>query len=260
VKTNVSNKTSSIRSNVSQKMADNDIVNMVKQLEVKSQLTNTLDLMKEMQRDYNYFSGGSACGGECSNFRFQLKEALYEYILHADGMLIRNLERAEDIVDYIPPRALYPMWQIMGDRMEALKSKADSIRQDLASLPPLLDTNNMSIRINSTNNSGSGYEEGAVCAWLDDKPFVDLIQARLEQIAWTLNTSADIIPDIKVDGEAGAAAGVFGSAGVGIKPTDQIKILFKVIAAVPQQINWSIKINTLRAATVCKRIEKRNSP
>ena len=191
VKTKVSNKTSKIRSNVNQKIANNDIINTVKKLEVKDQLTNMLDLMKEMQRDYNYFSGGSGCGGECANFRFQLKEAFYEYILlakevpslNADGMLIKNLERA-----------------------------------------------------------------------------VDLIQARLEHIAWLLNTSADIIPDTNVEGEVGAAAGVFGSAGVGSKPTDQIKILFKVIAAVPQQISWSIKINTLRAATVCKRIEKRNSP
>jgi hypothetical protein len=48
------------------------------------------------------------------------------------------------------------------------------------------------------------------------------------------------------------AATVSADTGVSVKPTDQLKILLKAVAFIPERINWAIKINTLRAEVGCK--------
>ncbi|MDH5446447.1 MAG: hypothetical protein OEY52_12910 [Gammaproteobacteria bacterium] len=269
VTSRVTQKANNVKQNFGQNLQDNDLIKMVNGLKLKEQLQNTINLMEEMQTEYHYFSGGSGCGGQCANFRVELKGVLNEFLnlvydipaLSNDRMLIKNLKRSQNLVNHIPPRALYSMWQIIGDQMSELQMTANSIREDLATLPTLGSNAQSGISARSVNSSNGEYTDGPFCKWVDDKPFVDLIQARLEQISWMLKSVADIIPDVEVKAEGGAEAGaavanVTGAAGVGIKPTDiPKKLILKVIAIIPEQINWMIKINTLRAATVCQVVE-----
>lgn len=268
VQTVKSNVTSTAR-NVGQNMSEMEIIQKVQELNLKEQLLETIALMQQMQSDYQYFTGGSGCAADCARFRIELKNVLNEFIslvydvpvLRADGALISNLERTVNIVDYIPPRALYLMWQSLDGQLEQIRTGVNEIRQQLTLLPPLqgddnevnysADAQGTSSRSTSNNSSNRG---DAFCGWVnrDQKAGVELLQARLEMFAWRLKSAADIIPDIEVKGEAGAAAGIFGSAGAGIKPTDQVKMLFQMIAYIPERINWAIKINSLRAKVGCQ--------
>jgi hypothetical protein len=245
--------------NIGQNLPDMEILEKVKELNIKEQLINTIRLMKEMQVDYQYFSGGSDCEAHCAEFREELKGVFADFlslidevpVLSADPTLVDNLERVSNLIDYIPPRALYLMWQVLSGQLEQVRVAATTIRQDLASLPLLEDDNA------GTGTSSTGE---AFCGWLEEKPFVNLVQARLEMFAWRVKTAVDLIPDIEVKGdvgaEAGAAAGVAATVsadtGVSVKPTDQLKILLKAVAFIPERINWAIKINTLRAEVGCK--------
>jgi hypothetical protein len=250
--------------NIGPNLPDLEIIEIVKELNLKEQLLNTIALMREIQADYQYFSGGTGCEAECAEFREELKGVFGDFlslvrevpVLSADGALVDNLERALRVIDYIPPRALYPMWQLISGQLEQIRIAAGSMLQDLDSLPPLEDDGDISRSTQSTGNT----TDAGLCEWLDDKPFVDLVQARLEMFAWKLKTAADLIPDVGAEATAGAAAGVAAGAAaegnaeatVSFKPSDHPKIVLKVIAIIPERINWAIKINRLRAEVGCK--------
>jgi len=155
----------------------------------------------------------------------------------------------------------HPLHLQLGDTClhfnEILQSVPDQIRQVLAYLPPLEDVPGIVGDYAST--AGEQVANSRMCEWADkdNKPFIALYQARLEQLAWVLKTIEGFIPDIEMEGEIGVEAGVAvgmvtGSAAVSLKPTDPVKIALKVMAVVPEGINWMIKINMLRADAVCE--------
>ncbi|WP_125179839.1 hypothetical protein [Thiohalobacter thiocyanaticus] len=214
-----------------------------------------------------YFTGGEGCNAHCAGFRASLRNTFNNFsalvdevpALSGNGNLKANIQRMSNLIDYMPPRALYLMWQATSSRVAEMESMADEIRQALDTLPPLMRPSTLGAPQTSadTRNAGSGSGSG-LCAWSDqdDKPYVELIQARLEQLGWTFEKLAGIIPDLMVRGEAGVSAGAAvtngeASAAVGMKPSDSMKISLKVLAAVPQEINWIIRINMLRAKVYC---------
>ena len=251
--------------NAKQNLPGSALIEQVRELKLVEQLQDMVALLNQMQADYQYFSGGERCGAECTTFRIELKGVFNEFlalvqevpVLNTGSGLAEKIQRVSNLVDYIPPRALYLMWQTMADQIPQLRAAAGEIRQALAALPPMQDVAGNTVEAVASGARSAG---SAVCAWSDsavDKPFVELIQARLEMFAWQLKSAEGLIPDIEVKAEAGAEAGaavanVTGAAGMGIKPTDSLKIALKVMALVPERINWSIKINMLRARTVCK--------
>lgn len=246
-----------------------EVFDTIKDMHVLEQLKETVELVKQMQADYEYFSGGEACGATCASFRGSLKNIFNNVLelafevpaLNSQGDLVENLQRVSNLIDYMPPRALYLMWQTMGSRIAQLESTAEDIRQTLASLPPLMDpasfgANTMSPAMDTSRTASSN--SGDYCGWVNqsDKPVIDLIQARLERTGWEFEKIADLIPDVDVKAEGGASAGAAvanatASAAVGAKPTDSVKIAMKLIAFIPQEINWAIKLNVLRAKVVC---------
>lgn len=247
-----------------------EIFQKVRDLRVLEQFNEAVDLMNEMQADYQYFSGGQGCSAICASFRASLKNIFNNFAsligdvpaLSGNPQLIANIQRTSNLIDYMPPRALYLMWQAMSAKVGELESMTYEIRQTLDSLPPLMDpsgfgANTMSTAADSKSTAGTG--NGDMCAWVnrDKKPVLDLIQARLEMLGWELEKVEGMIPDIEVKGEAGASAGAAvangtASAGASLKPTDGLKIGLKLLAYVPQRINWAIKLNTLRAKVICR--------
>lgn len=247
-----------------------EIFQKVRDLQVLEQFNEAVELMNAMQADYQYFSGGQGCSATCASFRASLKNIFNNFAsligdvpaLSGNLQLIANIQRTSNLIDYMPPRALYLMWQAMSAKVGELESMTYEIRQTLDSLPPLMDpssfgANTMSVAANSASNAGPG--NGGMCAWVnrEQKPVIELIQARLEMLGWELEKVEGMIPDIEVKGEAGASAGAAvangtASAGASLKPTDGLKIGLKLLAYVPQRINWAIKLNTLRAKVVCR--------
>lgn len=215
-----------------------------------------------MQADYQYFSGGQGCGATCAGFRASLKNIFNDFAslvgevpaLSGNAQLVANIQRTSNLIDYMPPRALYLMWQAMSAKIAELETMAYEIRQTLDSLPPLTEP---APGVAMDTRSSTGSSNGGVCAWAEqDKPVLELIQARLELLGWDLEKIEGMIPDIEVKGEAGASAGAAvangtASAGASVKPTDSLKIALKMLAYVPQRINWTIKMNVLRAKAVC---------
>lgn len=244
-----------------------EVFDSIKGMHVLEQLNQTMGMVKQMQAEYEYFTGGEGCAATCASFRSRLKYTLDDFLslaveipaLNSQADLLENLQRMAVLIDYVPPRALYLMWQTMGAKMDELEAAAEGIRQTLASLPPLVDPATFGPNIlNSAANGANAVHDG-ICEWSDqaNKPMLDLIQARLEMTAWQLEKSASLIPSLEVKAEGGASAGAAvangtASAGVGIKPTDAIKMALNLIAAVPQRINWAIKLNTLRAKVICQ--------
>lgn len=247
-----------------------EIFQKVRDLRVLEQFNEAVELMNAMQADYQYFSGGQGCSATCASFRASLKNIFDNFAsligdvpaLSGNPQLIANIQRTSNLIDYMPPRALYLMWQAMSAKVGELESMTYEIRQTLDSLPPLMDpssfgANTMSVAADSSSNAGTGGN--GMCAWVnrEQKPVIDLIQARLEMLGWELEKVEGMIPDIEVKGEAGASAGAAvangtASAGASLKPTDGLKIGLKLLAYVPQRINWAIKLNTLRAKVVCR--------
>ncbi|MFP5506234.1 MAG: hypothetical protein ACLGH6_08550 [Gammaproteobacteria bacterium] len=241
----------------------NGVFQKVKDLQVVEQFNQTMELVQRMQADYQYFSGGQGCSGTCAGFRASLKNIFTDYValigevpaLSGNTQLIANIQRSADLLDYMPPRALYLMWQAMAAKVAELEGMTQEIRQTLYNLPPLTEpAPGVALDIRSSSSSAGN---GGVCAWAgQDKPVLELIQARLELMGWELEKVEGLIPDIEVKGEAGGEAGVAvanatASAGAGVKPTDGLKSALKLMAYVPQRINWSIKMNVLRAKAVC---------
>jgi hypothetical protein len=245
-----------------------DIFHKVQELQVMEQFQDTMALVNKMQADYQYFSGGHGCSATCASFRASLKNIFNDFsslvadvpALSGNQELVANIQRTSDLIDYIPPRALYLMWQAMSAKVAELEAMAYEIRATLDSLPPLMDPSGFgpNTRTASTNTQGSATRGDRMCEWVNeaDKPVIELIQARLEMLGWEIEKLEGMIPDVSVKGEAGASAGAAvangtASAGASAKPTDIPKIGLKVIAYVPQRINWAIKINMLHAKVAC---------
>ncbi len=251
--------------NAGQYLPDNDLIEQLQELKIREQFQNTKNLLTQMQVDYQYFSGGEVCAAECATFRMDLKAIFGDFLLlanevpalNANSRLTETIQRTSELVDYIPPRALYLMWQSIGSRLDDLQSVPDQIRRVLTALPALEDVSD--IAGDYTGMAGEQVANSQMCEWADkkEKPFIALYQARLEQLAWILKTIEGFIPDIEMEGEVGVEAGVAvgmvtGSAAVSLKPTDPVKSALKVMAVVPETINWAIKINMLRADAVCE--------
>lgn len=232
------------------------LFNTVQQLHVLKQLTGGVQLVRQVEKNYSAFTSPGECSGTCASFRGQLQNIFASFLslvqtvpaLENRPVLTKNLTRAADLIDYIPPRALYLMYKSLAPRITQLQNTADDLRQTLASLPTLESSSGF-------NLSGTGT---AICGWVgqSNKPFLKLFQARLQYNSWVLTTAASMIPTIDVSGHAGAAAGVAvadgtASAGVSVAPTDEVKTMLTDLASVFDQLNWSIKLNILRAQVVC---------
>lgn len=245
-----------------------DIFQKVQELQVMEQFRDSMELVNQMQADYQYFSGGHGCSATCASFRASLKNIFNDFsslvadvpALSGNQELVANIQRTSDLIDYIPPRALYLMWQAMSTKVAELEAMAYEIRQTLDSLPPLMDPSGFgpNTRTASAGTRGTSSRGDRMCEWVNeaDKPVIDLIQARLEMLGWEIEKVEGMIPDVSVKGEAGASAGAAvangtASAGASAKPTDIPKIGLKLIAYVPQRINWAIKLNMLRAKVAC---------
>jgi hypothetical protein len=251
-----------------------EIFEEIKRMRVLEQLRQTAAMIRQMQTDYEHFSGGEGCGGTCAGFRSSLKAIVDSFVAlalevpalsNARG-LVENLQRMSRLIDYVPPRALYLMWQTMSGQIAELELIAEEIRHALASLPPLTAPSSVSASAvgasadSRSTASAGGSGGGGFCDWANQekKPVIDLVQAHLERLGWGLEKIADLIPDVEVKGEGGASAGAAvangtASAGVGVKPTDAPKTLLKAIALIPQELNWVIKLNILRAKVVCSK-------
>lgn len=250
-----------------------EIFEKVRQMHVLEQLRETAEMVKQMQADYEHFSGGGRCGGTCASFRSSLKNIVDNFVAlslevpalkNARG-LTENLQRTSKLIDYVPPRALYLMWQTMSGKIAELESMTDDIRRTLASLPPLIPPSSFGANAMSTSADSSiskastgGASSGGFCEWANPEktPVFELVQAKLEKMGWELDKLADMIPDIEVKAHEGGTAGAVvvnaqATAGVGVKPTDIGKIWLKTLALVPQQLSWAIKLNILRAKVVC---------
>lgn len=240
------------------------IIEMIKELDLKSELENSMDLLREMQADYRYFAGGlTGCEAECKAFRKELKDTFSDFLwlaedvpaLRNSGGLIEKIERVLNLIDYMPPRALYLMWQALDGRLNEIRTAVDGIGQVLESLPPLVDVSDIAA---SVNDSASKVADSRVCEWAaqDDMPYVELVQAKLEMLAWSIGKVESFIPDVEIKAEAGGEAGAAvanatAAAGAGVKVTDPIKIALQVVATIPETINWAIKLNILQAKVVC---------
>ncbi|MFC1773301.1 hypothetical protein ACFL3A_08115 [Pseudomonadota bacterium] len=273
VKAKVSNTVSTVRQNqpiasafqnLGQNLPGTELIDQVHELNPMEQFQNTRILLNQMQADYQYFSGGEGCAAECATFRMDLKTILDDFLrladevpaLNANSRITESIQRTSGLIDYIPPRALYLMWQAIGSRLDDLHSVPDQIRGILAALPPVEDIPD--ITVGYANIAGEQVAGSRMCEWADkeQKPFIELYQAKLEKLAWVLKTVEGFIPDVEAEGEVGVEAGiavgmVTGSAAVSLKPTDQLKIALKALAVVPESVNWMIKMNTLRAKAVC---------
>ena len=244
------------------------IFQQVQDLQVIEQFQDTLMLLQEIQSDYRYFSGGQGCNATCASFRANLRNIFMDFASLVDAVpalsdnpeLAANIQRIANLIDYIPPRALYLMWQALSAKMEELTYMASEIRETLEYLPPLMPAAGLGVTARGTASRGSpGTGAGdRMCEWVaeEKKPVIDLIQARLEMFGWQMEKIADLIPDAEVKATAGATAGAavangLASAGASAKPTDAPKIGLKVLGIIPQQLSWTIKINMLRAKVHC---------
>lgn len=271
VKTKVTQKVAQVKqktpavnavNNMKLKAADLKILEQIKEFQLKERLKETITLYRHVQADYQYFSGGSGCAAQCAVFKDDLRNLLENYlslaqeipVLSTNNHLINNLMRLIGIVDVIPPRALYALWQILDGQLNEFHQYADGIRYELLNLPFLEDNTSMSgdMTGSTLSNNTGGSTNRPICDWIDNKPLVDLFQARLEMISWRLKSIEGLIPDVESKAAGGASVGAQGEVGLGMKITDQPKIMLKAIAYIPERINWLIKINMLRAKVVCK--------
>lgn len=240
--------------NVGQNLPGADLMDLVKQLRPREHLEQTVALVQEMQRGYRTFSGGAfGCEGPCVDFRNELKEILGEFLaLTADvpalserTFLVSNLQRLTNLVDYVPPRALYLMKQALGNHLDEIWATTDKIREGVETLQPLLT---------AADETGD-----ALCAWVgkDQKLFVELWQARFQATAWTFKTISGYIPDLEVEGEIGVEGGVgvayvTGAAAFSLKPTDVPKWVFKTGAVIPELLSHVVKVSLAQAAWTCE--------
>ncbi len=241
-----------------------ELFELVQEMHIMEQLRDTVALMRQVQGDYRNFSGGvTGCEGECKAFRTELKGLFGDLlsltedvpVLQKRTNLIANIERTSDLIDYVPPRALYLMWQGTGDQLDELRFAAENIRQALIALPPFVE---MSDIMGAVNGANSAVANSAICGWVnkDDKPVIEWLQAELEMQAWGFKTIEGYIPDAAVKLDIGVSAGAAvangeAAAGAAMKPTDALKIALNISATVFEAINQAIKVNAARAKLVC---------
>ena len=242
-----------------------ELLDIVQELNLTEQLRETIALMQQMDSDYGRFSGGSfGCKGECKAFRARLKATFEEFLLLIEDVpvlndepgLYENVARFADIIDFVPPRALYLMWQALDDQIDELQAASGKIRDLLANLPPLEPVTGIAAYVDSAATYAT---DSPICKWSGKKNkfYVEWVQAELEAVAWGLQTIDGLIPDLEITAKVGVKTGAAVANGIGaalaaMKPTDVAKIALKVVAAVPESINWAITLNVLRAEVVCK--------
>ena len=240
------------------------LIGIVQQLQLKQQLRSAVELIQQMNADFYDFSGGAfRCEGECNAFRTELADLFTDFVLLAEDVpvvgertgIIQAVDRVLDRIDFMPPRALYLMWQALDGRMDQLKAVPGQIRTLLDSLPPLEDVSDIAVYANA---AGSAVADSAVCAWVDQSEmlFVELVKAELDRLAWFIGIVADVIPGLPVGGQAGAEVGIAvangtASASGEIDFADIVKMPLKIAKAIPEAINKAIDINILRAKLVC---------
>jgi hypothetical protein len=256
-----------------------EIFDAVKQLQVVDQLKQTIGLVQYMQADYDYFSGGQGCSATCASFLDRLKNVFGNFAqlvleipaLSSESGLIENMQRVSGLIDHLPPRALYLLWQTLSAKMDQLEAAADEIRQTLANLPPLQPVGSFGTRDNgmstmsvgtTVSGQASNFASNVSDSYCnlknkEDDPWVKMVRARLELFGWTVEQFEGMIPDVEVKALGGGTAGVAvanasANAGVGVKPTDGVKLLLKLVAYIPQRISKSIEMNILQANVLCQ--------
>ena len=249
-----------------------EIFDQVKQLKVVEQLKQTMGLVQQMQADYEYFSGGEGCEATCAAFRSSLKSTFDSFALlvsdlpalNSETGLVENMQRVSNLIDYLPPRALYLLWQAMSSKMAELETASDDIRQTLAQLPPLQPVSGVAsgmstMSVGSTASDLVSNVSDRYCGWKgkEEDPWVKMVRARLDLFGWTVEQFEGMIPDVEVKGEGGGTAGLgvanaSANAGVGVKPTDGVKLYLKLVAFIPQRISKSIEMNILQANALCQ--------
>ncbi len=250
--------------NLPGELPGSELFDIAQELQLMEQLRETLELLRQGQADYRDFSGGTfGCEGECQAFRGELKNLFGDLLSLAEEVpvlskrssLIANIERLSGLIDYVPARALYLMWQATGDQIDQVRTAAETIRQTLIALPPMVDLSDIAAAVDA---GGTFVADSPMCGWVNqkNKPVLEWVQVELEGLAWALNTIDGFIPDVEIKVDAGVSAGAAvangeAATGVAIKPTDSLKIALKVAATVPEAINMAIKVSTARASIVC---------
>jgi len=253
-----------------------EIFDKVRELKVVEQLKQTMGLVQQMQADYDYFSGGEGCAATCAAFRSSLKNTFDSFALlvselpalNSESGLVENMQRVSNLIDYLPPRALYLLWQAMSSKMAELETASDDIRQTLAQLPPLQPVSGFGAGMGTMSVGSTARDRASdlvsnvsdsYCSWKgkEEDPWVKMIRARLDLFGWSVEQFEGMIPDVEVKGEGGGTAGIgvanaSANAGVGVKPTDGVKLTLQIIAYIPQRISKSIEMNILQANALCQ--------
>lgn len=250
--------------NAGQNLPGSNLFDIVKEFRPKEQLRETIELIRELHIDYAEFSGDAAgCQAKCGVFRESLADVFEEFasiVQQVPGLrkrrgLVQTFDRLPTLIDHVPPRALYLMWQALGGKIDELGSAAENIRQMLESLPPFVSISDIA---GHANMKGAFDANRPICNWVneDNRPVVEWIQAELETAAWSFKMVEGMIPDVSVKAEVGGEAGVAvanatAAAGASVKPTDTLKIALKALAGVAEGIKLAINVNIHRAKVVC---------
>lgn len=250
--------------NVPGDLPGSELFELVQEFHLLEQLRDTVELVQQVQRDYQKFAGGlTGCKGECKAFRAELKALFGDLlslteevpVLRRKANLVSNIERLSGLIDYLPARALYLMWQTTGDQIDDLRFAAENIRHALIALPPPVE---MSDIVGAVSGAGSAVADSAVCNWVqkDKRPVIEWLQAELDVLAWGFKTIVGYIPKAPVKAEVGGEAGVAvanatAAGGASVDLTEPVKIGLKVAASIFEAVNQAIKVNTARAKLVC---------
>lgn len=236
-----------------------EIFEILRELELAEEFRGAMEIARQMNADYAAFSP--------ERFRAEVKALLDDYLWLADSVpvmknrtgLLDNMRRALDLIDHVPPRALYLMSQALGDQLAGLGAAADNMRQALAALPPFVEAADIWAYASLQGAADAG---DPICAWvgLDSKPFVGWLKAELGGIAWSLKTAEGLIPnpEVKVEGggEAGiAVANATAAAGTTVKPLQPLHNALKAAAVIPEGIGMAIDLNIARAKLVCAAVD-----
>jgi len=226
-------------------LPDVELIEIMKVLNLKEILQNII-IMQPIQTDYHYISDGSECVAECVNYRIELRGLMNDLlslidhvpILNTDNALIGNLKNAMNLVDYMPPRAMYLLWKTLGGQLEHIRASVIHISQGLAPVPPLDDFTvfndttytyeTMSKQEPNNESSSDIYARSAF-----EKPFVDFFQARLEMLVWRLHSLTNSGTDIEVRSQGSVTTAVSTKADISLSPGDQGRNPLQLIAFIP---------------------------
>lgn len=240
------------------------VLEEINELGVTERFRDAMELLREMRKDYDTFTAGQRCGGECANTKQALRKTINELLattrtfprLDASGQFANRFEYLGGLVDKLPPSVLYASWQALGRSMDKIHMAPQHVRGLLDAIPPLDDSGpDVGLRSQSGSSTAADWAGEKVLQWCEfkaeEKPAVELLRARAKSYAEGFKFIADIIPDASVKGEAGGSAGAHAAAGAGVKPTDTPKIIFKTIAFLIETVDREIEISRLRARAVC---------